>query len=336
MARGTSTWRGRRPQAGTDTRGTGIGRACVCRLPEQAASGSPRTSAQDERTQAVGWGPSTTEVPEHVASRGGEGGQATSQGECDPAPPALDAEPGRGQARGAGAPTSGGETETAGAAHVALSPHRPGGPAAGGVCCAPATGCSGSRRGDVAAIRTRPGRPSPGRLATAGTGSVPGDGRAAGLHPEARRPPETVRGARTGRHACPVWDRLDRFGHLGGRVPGVFVWMPTRAESPSRPGCLDGGHPSATRARDTRRGHPRLVRPRVAGVGGPMWRAADWGHARHPPHPAMADGGCAGSGGGTPREEGVPQGGGCTPPTILHTLAHVFFRGWDRQGVERS
>jgi hypothetical protein len=59
------------------------------------------------------------------------GGKATRHGACVPAPPALDAAPGRGQARGAGAQTSGGETATARAAHVARSPPRPGGPSAG-------------------------------------------------------------------------------------------------------------------------------------------------------------------------------------------------------------
>jgi hypothetical protein len=135
-----------------------------------------------------------------------------------PSPPALDAEPGRWQARGAGTPTAGGETEAARSAHVALPPHLPGGPSAGGLFGAPATGGPGRRWGDVAALRTRPRSQSPGLVGTAGTRSVPGNGRAAGLYPEARRPPETVRHARAGRYNCPVGDRLDLVGYLGQRL----------------------------------------------------------------------------------------------------------------------
>jgi hypothetical protein len=232
MARGTSTWRGRSPQAGTDTRGTGSGSAGVCRRPEPAAAGSLRTEATDARTPAVGWGPRTAEVPAHVARSGGEGGQATRPGACVPAPPARDAAPGRWPARGAGPQTSGGETDAERSAHVALPPHLPGGPSAGGLGCAPATGGPGRRWGAVAAIRTRPRSQSPGRVGTAGPRSGPGNGRAAGLYPEARRPPETGRRARAGRSNGPVGDRLDLVGSLGGRVPGGVVRMPTRATSP--------------------------------------------------------------------------------------------------------
>jgi len=45
---------GRRPQAGIDTRGTGIGSAGVCLFPEQAAAGCLRMYAKKERIRAVG------------------------------------------------------------------------------------------------------------------------------------------------------------------------------------------------------------------------------------------------------------------------------------------
>jgi hypothetical protein len=148
---------------------------------------------------------------------------------------------------------------------------------------------------------------------TAGTGSVPGDGRAPGLQPAARRPPAPVRGARPGRPTCPGCARLALCGPPGGRVPGGGVGMPTRAASPARPGGRAGGPPADTRERETRRGPPRRVRPRVACGAGPVCRASAWGPARQPPHPARADGGGAGRGGGRRVRQGCRRGGSAAP-----------------------
>jgi ferredoxin len=72
---------GRRPQVGIDTRGTGIGSAGVCLFPEQAAAGSLRRHAKEERTLVVGGRESTAEVHEHASpqGRGGDGGKGGSR-----------------------------------------------------------------------------------------------------------------------------------------------------------------------------------------------------------------------------------------------------------------
>ena len=64
---------------------------------ERDASGSPRTHAEDERTQAVGWLHSTEEILEQAWNDngcGGDGGKATSQREDASEFHAPDTEPG--------------------------------------------------------------------------------------------------------------------------------------------------------------------------------------------------------------------------------------------------
>ena len=77
----------------------------------QAASGSPRTHADDERAQEVGQFRSTGEVSEQSRPRGGgggDGGKGTGQGERAPAKRVPDTGPaGRAQCAGAGTSGSG-------------------------------------------------------------------------------------------------------------------------------------------------------------------------------------------------------------------------------------
>src|SRR4029078_2098464 len=75
----------RRPHACTEPTCTGTGRSHVC-LPReggQAASGSPRTHADDERTREVGQPRTTWEAAEQGqgTGRGGGGGKGAGQGE---------------------------------------------------------------------------------------------------------------------------------------------------------------------------------------------------------------------------------------------------------------
>src|SRR5207253_5966759 len=82
-ARRPGTPRGRRPHACTDAPRTGTGRSRVCRrLREpQAASGSPRTYADDGRTREVGQPRSTREATEQRRGTGGGGGGGKGAGQ---------------------------------------------------------------------------------------------------------------------------------------------------------------------------------------------------------------------------------------------------------------
>lgn len=88
--------------------GRGRSRARPWGMATRAASGSPRTHADDERAREVGPVRRTGEALEQgwLASRGGGGGKGPGQGELAPAPRAPDSGPGR-RAQGAGAGTSG-------------------------------------------------------------------------------------------------------------------------------------------------------------------------------------------------------------------------------------
>jgi hypothetical protein len=81
-ARFVSTLRGQRPRARTETlyAGTGRSHGCLWRVSE-AASGSLRTHADDERSWEVGQPNSTKEASEQGASCGGGGGKEVGQGE---------------------------------------------------------------------------------------------------------------------------------------------------------------------------------------------------------------------------------------------------------------
>src|SRR5260370_5869526 len=92
--------RGQRPRACTETPCSRTERSCVrLRLMEsQAASGSPRTHAGDERAQEVAQFRSTEEVSEQGWPRGGgggDGGKGTGQGEHAPAKRVSDTAPKR-------------------------------------------------------------------------------------------------------------------------------------------------------------------------------------------------------------------------------------------------
>ena len=99
IARRDGTPRGQRPRARTEAPRTGTGRSRVCLRREgpQAASGSPRTHADDERTWEVGRLRSTGEAAEQSRGTGGGGGggKGAGQGELARAQRAPDTEPGR-------------------------------------------------------------------------------------------------------------------------------------------------------------------------------------------------------------------------------------------------
>src|SRR5205823_13468303 len=97
---------------------TGTGRSCVRRRVRgsTAASGSPRTHADDGRTREVGQPRSTREAAEQGrgAGRGGGGGKGAGQGELARARRAPDTGPGRrAQCARASASSSGAGQEAA-------------------------------------------------------------------------------------------------------------------------------------------------------------------------------------------------------------------------------
>ena len=109
-ARREGTPRGLRPRARTEAPRAGTGRSHVRLWKErsQAAPGSSRTHAGDERTWEVGRPRSTWEAAEQSreTGRGGGGGKGAGQGEPAQAQRAPDTEPGR-RAKRARAGTSG-------------------------------------------------------------------------------------------------------------------------------------------------------------------------------------------------------------------------------------
>src|SRR2546425_4607697 len=102
------TPRGLRPQACTETFWMGTGRSHGC-LRKQTASGSLRTSADDERSWEVGPIRSTGEAAEQSGPprSGGGGGKGSGQGKPGQARQTLDSEPARfAQRAGAGRSSS--------------------------------------------------------------------------------------------------------------------------------------------------------------------------------------------------------------------------------------
>src|SRR5213592_4228403 len=124
-ARRPGTPRGRRPHACTDAPRTGTGRSRVCRRSRgpQAASGSPRTHADDGRVREVGQPRSTREATEQRrgTGRGGGGEKGAGQGEPAQAQRAPDPEPGK-HAQRAQADTAGNKERQETTIHRTPSP----------------------------------------------------------------------------------------------------------------------------------------------------------------------------------------------------------------------
>ena len=94
------------------------------RMTPWAASGSPRTYADDARTREVGQARSTREVPEQrrATGRGGDGGKGSGQREPAPAKPAYRTQGRDWRAQCAGAGTSSSRQGQEDAVHGAPAP----------------------------------------------------------------------------------------------------------------------------------------------------------------------------------------------------------------------
>ena len=193
--------RGQRPRARTETprAGTGRSRGRPPRMVRRAASGSPRTYADDERPWEVGQPRSTREAAEQGRGTGGGGGGGKGAGQREPAPAkhAPDTEPGR-RAQCAGAGTAGSKHGTRRCGSRRSCTTSTTSSAAAGLLRAEAGGGAGGGRRDVAALRRGPGGESPGPLRTAEARSVPGEAGSSG-----RTSPRPTGGS--GRSASPRW-----------------------------------------------------------------------------------------------------------------------------------
>ena len=238
----TRTLRGRRPRHARKhlAREPGDPVVCLRQTEPQAASGSLRTHADDERPREVGQLRSTDEARRTTPRnrrrrRWREGGwpRGTRSSATRPGHRAGTARPARSSGYGKQPRRDRKQRFTALLHHV-YDVER----LRAAYFALKRDAAAGSRRRDVAALRgaawRRTSRTSSERLQA---GSVPGEASAAGVHPEGGRAAAAARRSRAGRQDRPARRRRGAERHLRDGLPRLLVRIPARAQPASRAGC---------------------------------------------------------------------------------------------------